>query len=375
MNEKPAGGRGLAQVGRMRLLGAVTTPTTPPATKLPTPFLAALGLSAGFMAFTAWDQSHWWRVKEDYSFGWLVPMFVAYVVYDRWATISARVREAGATAAGPRWSRWTLNTAASLGLIGGALFFLLGSFYRAGAGSSHPGTFAITLGMCSIVLSLIFFNVPTATEEGAATASAGTPTTPAAGASGWRALFADARLRVAVIFIFPVLVWLISAPLVSAIEQQVSLFLLRKVVTVVAFVFDMLGYPLEQQGNVLMLPKGPVGVADACSGIRSLTACLFAGSFLAATFFEQTWKKVTLVVASMFFAFVMNLGRSLFLTAWAYAYGPDAINGTVHDTAGYAVLGLTCAGLLLLVPVLNFKLESLAPKVEPEPAPEQPTAS
>ena len=136
--------------------------------------------------------------------------------------------------------------------------------------------------------------------------------------------------------------------------------------TVVAFVFDMLGYPLEQQGNVLLLPKGSVGVADACSGIRSLTACLFAGSFLGATFFEQLWKKVALVVASMFFAFIMNLGRSLFLTAWAYAYGPAAIEGTVHDAAGYAVLGLTCAGLLALVPVLNFKLESIA---APAPGP------
>jgi exosortase/archaeosortase family protein len=105
-----------------------------------------------------------------------------------------------------------------------------------------------------------------------------------------------------------------------------------------------------------MLPKGPVGVADACSGIRSLTACLFAGSFLGATFFTETWKKVTLVVAAMFFAFVMNLGRSLFLTGWAYAYGPDAINGSVHDAAGYAVLGLTCVGLLLLVPLLNLQL-------------------
>jgi exosortase len=122
----------------------------------------------------------------------------------------------------------------------------------------------------------------------------------------------------------------------------------------------MLGYPLEQQGNVLLLPKGSVGVADACSGIRSLTACLFAGSFLGATFFEDFWKKVVLVGASMFFAFLMNLGRSLFLTAWAYAYGPDAINGTVHDAAGYAVLGLTCLGLLALVPILNLKLESFA---------------
>lgn len=177
---------------------------------------------------------------------------------------------------------------------------------------------------------------------------------------GIATLLADARFRVAAVFIFPVLVWLISAPLVSAVESQVSLFLLRRVVTVVAFVFDLLGYPLEQQGNVLLLPKGSVGVADACSGIRSLTACLFAGSFLGATFFEVFWKKVVLVVASMFFAFLMNLVRGLFLTGWAYAYGPDAINGTVHDIAGYAVLGLTCAGLLALVPVLNFKLESLA---------------
>lgn len=343
--------------------------------KPPASFLAALGLSAGFMAFVAWDQSHWWRVKEDYSFGWLVPVFVAYVVYDRWPQILIRLREAESGPASPDWARWTLNTVASLGLLGGALFFLLGAFYRAGAGTSQPGTFALTLGMVAIVLPLIFFNV---TAGGPASLRAGSPgREPSKGGIGDPALqpvsksiatpLADARFRVAAIFIFPVLVWLISAPLVSAIESQISLFLLRKVVTVVAFAFDMLGYPLEQQGNVLLLPKGSVGVADACSGIRSLTACLFAGSFLGATFFTEFWKKVVLVAASMCFAFLMNLARSLFLTGWAYAYGPDAINGTVHDAAGYAVLGLTCAGLLALVPVLNFKLEKLAGPPPPMP--------
>ena len=336
----------------------VTDQTQTPTTRPPAPFLAALGLSAGFMVFVAWDQSHWWQVKEDYSFGWLVPLFVAYVVYDRWPKILARLREAEAGPAGPKWARWTLNIMASLGLLGGALFFLLGAFYRAGAGTSQPGTFALTLGMVAIVLPLIFFNVP-ASDVGrglAPTEDVGHKARP----TGLAALLADGRFRVAAIFLFPVLVWLISAPLVSAIESQISLFLLRKVVTVVAFTFDMLGFPLEQQGNVLLLPKGSVGVADACSGIRSLTACLFAGSFLGATFFEVLWKKVVLVGASMFFAFLMNLGRSLFLTAWAYAYGPDAINGTVHDVAGYAVLGLTCLGLLALVPILNLKLESFA---------------
>ncbi len=329
----------------MPLLGrSVTDSSTTISFKPPVSFLAALGLAAGFMAFVAWDQSHWWSTKEDYSFGWLVPLFTVYIVYDRWLQILARLREAETGPASARWVRWTLNTAAGLGLLAGALFFLIGAFYRAGAGTSHPGTFALTLGMVCIVLPLVFFNV----SSGGAVE----------GNRPYRIsdLWADGRFRVASLFIFPVLVWLISAPLVSAVEQQVSLFLLRKVVTVVAFVFDTLGYPLEQQGNVLMLPKGPVGVADACSGIRSLTACLFAGSFLGAAFFTETWKKVTLVVASMVFAFVMNLGRSLFLTGWAYAYGPDAINGTVHDTAGYAVLGLTCAGLLVLVPLLNLKL-------------------
>ncbi|MBI2814333.1 MAG: exosortase/archaeosortase family protein [Opitutae bacterium] len=317
--------------------------------KPPATFTATLGLAAGFMAFVAWDQSHWWRVKEDYSFGWLVPLFTGYVVYDRWPQILARLGAAEAGPAGAPWVRWTLNTAAALGLVFGALFFLLGAFYRAGAGTSQPGTFALTLGMAAIVLPLIFFNVPAVAEP-----MAGKPSTQFRFADLW----GDGRFRVASLFIFPVLVWLISAPLVSAVESQISLFLLRKVVTVVAFAFDLLGFPLEQQGNVLLLPKGPVGVADACSGIRSLTACLFAGSFLGAVFFEQTWKKVTLVAASMVFAFLMNLARSLFLTGWAYARGPDAISGTVHDAAGYAVLGLTCVGLLLLVPLLNLKLET-----------------
>lgn len=318
---------------------------------VPPVFLAALGLAIGFMAFVAWDQSHWWQVKEDYSFGWLVPMFTGYVIFDRWPQIKARLQAAAAGAAGPRWASWTLSVGAGIALTCGALFFLLGAFYRAGAGTSQPGTFALTAGMVAIVLPLIFFNVPRSTPLVAA---------PVPARFRFADLFADGRFRVASLFLFPVLVWMISAPLVSAVESQVSLFLLRRVVTVVAFVFDMLGFPLEQQGNVLVLPKGSVGVADACSGIRSLTACLFAGSFLGAVFFEDTWKKVVLVGASMFFAFLMNLGRGLFLTAWAYANGPEAIDGTVHDIAGYAVLGLTCVGLITLIPLLNLKFETRA---------------
>jgi len=353
---------------------------------VPGNFLAALALAGGFMAFVAWDQSHWWRVKEDYSFGWLVPVFAVYIAYDRWAEIVARLRAAAEAPASARWARWTLNATASLGLLFGALFFLLGAFYRAGAGTSQPGTLALTLGMGAIVLSLLFFNVPASAE-----ATAGKPTTVGRGLSptdadvgpkarpttasqelgppteptGLSALWREPRVRVAALFLFPALVWLISAPIVSAVENQLSLFLRHKVAVAVTFSFDLLGYPLEQQGNVLVLPDGgTVGVEDACSGIRSLTACLFAGSFLGAAFFTELWKKVALVGASMLFAFLTNIGRGLFLTAWAYNNGADSISGAVHDAAGYAVLGVTCAGLLLLVPLLNLKLEKAEPAAD-----------
>lgn len=315
---------------------------------VPGSFLAALGLGAGFLGFVGWDQSHWWRIKQDYSFGWLVPLFVAFTIHDRWPKILAALNACAADAS-PRVTgvgKWLLHLVVGGALTFGVLMFLLGSFYRAGAGTSQPGTLAITLGMCGILLPLLFINAPDSPS-------------PARGS-----VFSDARLRLTSLFLFPVLVWLVSAPMVSAVETQLNLALLRKVVTVVAFTFDTLGLPIEQQGNVLALPTGTVGVEDACSGIRSLTGCLFAGSFLAAVFLERLWKKIVLVSVALLLAFVTNLGRSLFLTAWAYNYGPKAIDGTVHDVAGYAVLGLTVVGLLCFLPLLNLRLAV----GEPEPA-------
>lgn len=336
-------GRGLASDDAPVWHGRVRNLWTKGSASSTAPLLTALLLAAGFFAFVGWDQSHWWRAKEDYSFGWIVPAFVAFVIYDRWAKITEAVAACAApgSARASGVARWLLGGLAGAALAGGALLFLLGAFYRAGAGSSQPGTLALTLGAAAIALPLIFFNAP----ETSAPAAAG--------------FWGDARWKLVALFLFPALVWLVSAPMVSVIEQQLNLFLLHKVVSVVSFVFDLLGLPLEQQGNVLVLPDGGrVGVEEACSGIRSLTGCLFAGSFLAAVFLDRGWKKVLLVAVAMLLAFVTNLGRGLFLTAWAYRNGAGSIEGTVHDAAGYAVLGLTVVGLLCLLPLFNLKLET-----------------
>ena len=309
---------------------------------VPAAFLSALLLCAGFMGFVAWDQSHWWSTKEDYGFGWLVPAFVAFVVHDRWPRILAALRACEAPGS-PRASGaagWVLGFSTYAALAGGALLFLIGALYRAGAGPSYPGTLALSLGTGALVLPLLLLNAPEAVEPATVPGRVG--------------LFADVRVKLVALFLFPALVWLVSAPMVSVIENNLSLFMLNRVASVVFFVFDTLGLSIEQQGNVLKLPTGDVGVAEACSGIRSFTACLFAGSFLAAVFLEKLWKKIGLVVSAIGFAFLTNLVRSLFLTGWAYNYSPKSIEGTVHDVAGYAVLGLTVLGLLCLLPLFNL---------------------
>jgi exosortase/archaeosortase family protein len=305
----------------------------------PDRFLAAMAVALAFAAFLTADQFHWWELRSDYAFGWLVPGLVVFVVIERWSRLTP-ILHPTAPSPLPAWGRVAAGLAAGAALWGGLVIFLLGALYRAGAGATQPGSLALAFGFCGILLGLVYFNVP-AGQVG-----------PVAG-KGWGTLKSDSRLRAAALFLFPAAIWMLSAPLATAVENAVSLFLLKKVVAVVFAVFSMLGYPLVQEGNVLVLPHGQVGVADACSGIRSLTGCLFAGSFLAAVFLDRFWQKVVLVGAALALAFFTNLLRSLFLTSWAYAYGSDAIEGRLHDATGWIVLGLTSIGLFCLLPLLR----------------------
>lgn len=338
----------------------------------PSLFSYTLLLSAGFGLFITWDQLYWWGRREDYSFGYLVPMFVAVVVWDRWPQLTkllgiktSKVNEkptedvdSSTPVDSPRLSfdwvtgtlypffKWFIPFGFYAGLVVGLLIFGLGAFYRAGAGPSHPGSLFIAVGAGMVVFALVYINLPDS-EEAWQKQNGLTLDGPGV---------LNRRLTTTLLFWFPCFIWIISAPLVSFIENALSLFLLNKVVTVVFFVFEMGGYALEQEGNTLILPTGRVGVEDACSGIRSLMGCLFAGTFLGAIFFKSSIKKILLVAFAMFFAFITNLMRSVFLTAWAYAHGPDAISGFVHDAAGYFVLGLTSVMLLVLIPIMNIQI-------------------
>jgi len=323
--------------------------------QLPRTHIGAVALVAGFAVFMIWDQVHWWRTLEDYSFGFLVPLFVAYVVYDRWPLIRSYLfrgapPEEAPTRGEPGPTDKAFEGLALVGFLGSLLLYGIGALLRSVTTPQNPASLAIAAGFAGILLSLVFIFAKERAD--------GEP------------MPLKHRFGLTLLFLFPALIWLISAPMVSVLETKIRVFLLTKVTIVVFNVFDILGYALEREGNVLILPEGQVGVEEACSGIRSLTACLFAGSFLAAVFLDRFWKKVLLVFAAMCFAVLTNMIRSLFLTLWAYHNGANAIDdhwvlpifgdiGSVHDVTGLAILGVTCVGLILLLPIFNFKVDNL----------------
>jgi exosortase/archaeosortase family protein len=229
------------------------------------------------------------------------------------------------------------------------VLFLIGGLLRGVSGPQNPASLAISMGFSWIVLLGVFvFSRERA--DGVA-------------------LGLRERLGLTCLFIFPALIWLISAPLVSVVQKAILVFLQSQVTTVVFTVFDLVGASLEREGSVLILNgTDQVGVEEACSGIRSLTACLFAGSFLAAVFLNKFWKQLCLIVAAMGLAFLTNMCRALFLTYWAYNHGSSAIDdhwmlpligdiGTVHDVTGFLILGVTCVGLVCLLPIFNYSPE------------------
>lgn len=290
------------------------------------------------MGYAIWNQAYWWSALEENWFGWLTPVFSVYVLLDRRARIVAEWNACGAPRS-PRavgWRRLFLNFMVACAFAFGLVAFLAGSFHRAGGGPSIKGTCVASAGVTAMLIFLPWLAAPRASD-------------PAP--SGFNG---DARWKFCSLLIFPATVWLLSAPLVSVIQGQLSLYLLNPIISAVSFIFDMLGLPLGREGNVLILPDhGRVGVEEACSGIRSLTACLFAGSFLGAVFLKPMWQKCVLVLAAIALALGMNFARSVFLTAWAYRHGTTSIEGAIHDAAGYSVLFFTAAGLFGLLALFN----------------------
>jgi exosortase len=125
--------------------------------------------------------------------------------------------------------------------------------------------------------------------------------------------------------------------------------------------------PVLLNGNVIRIPGHDLFVAEACSGLRSLTALVNLGVLLGAMLLAKPWSRVTLLVLAIPMAILIN-GFRIFLTAFlVFFVSPEAGSGFMHTTEGWLMFVIAFASLGAVAWLLLFG----GGKPTPRPAAEE----
>jgi len=165
--------------------------------------------------------------------------------------------------------------------------------------------------------------------------------------------------------------WLLSAPIPPGTYTRLTLGLQLMVTENVLRALHLLGIAAVRHGNILDLASTSVGVEEACSGVRSLISCVFAGLFFSASLVRRPWSRALIVGLSAPLALGMNFIRSLTLTLLANS--GVTIAGRWHDLTGFAVLGVTAALLAGLALLLEHKSGTQQSALSGQPAAPDPS--
>ena len=108
------------------------------------------------------------------------------------------------------------------------------------------------------------------------------------------------------------------------------------------------GYPIAQNGVMIMIGSYQVLVKDACSGMNSIFALSAIGVFYAYAFrWENKLRSVLLLAAIIPITIAANFIRVVALVLIAYYGGVDLLEGTLHDLTGIGLFVIAVALLFL----------------------------
>ncbi len=281
----------------MKAEETIVDSTAPASSGWKNSLMTCLPLSV-FVGWWIYSLQFQWRAQEEYRFGYLVVVLVAFLVWDRW---DSRPKSDAPVATWRAWG-WSLL---------GFPLVLVAELYRYALARSPASATALSLGTICFIRAAIL--------------------------QQW----GPQTLRH---FRFPILFALIAVPIPGVVWSPVVFGLKGLVTFVNVELLNLLGIPALQQGSVIQLPNCRVGVDEACSGIRSLQSSLMMALFIGDQSLRQAGLRGLLVGGAVGWAVVGNIGRSLYLSLTAHRHGAEALDA-VHDTAGWSVLVVTLVGL------------------------------
>jgi exosortase len=296
----------------------MTSSTTPVSSRSLSPILPLLLVSACFLwAFgsTLTDLFYVWRTNDQYSHGFLVPAFAAFLLWLRRDKIQGRAMRPGLIVG-------VLLLAFALGLRLAGVYW----FYVA------LDSFAIVpcvAGLCWLM-------------------------------GGWTAFR----------WAWPSILYLtFMIPLPYRLSTAMSAPLQSLATTVSTFLMQTIGLPALAEGNVIALNEARLNVVEACSGLRMLMVFVALSAAMALLTRRPLLEKLILLVSAFPIAVVSNILRITATGILHETTNSETANVFFHDLGGWLMMPL---GLLFLAMELKLLSHLL---LEAPPAPPKTVAA
>ena len=277
-----------------------------------------------------------WEAREQYAYGWFVPIFAALLFWRRWADRPGRSLEHGARSVELPAPRPPLPALSS----------------PPPAPSSQPGSPAarwllpilIIIPLAALLPLRIIYEI---NRDWPLISWLYTPIV--VGLTLFGVYLAGGRpwLRH---FAFPIALILVAVVWPYRIEKGLTQGLMRIVADLTVELLGWMNIPAMQRGNLIDLSTGTVGVDEACSGIRSFQSSLMAGLVMGELYRMTAVFRLGLVGCGLVAAFIFNVARTLLLSWQASQHGIDVIDKW-HDPAGMTIT-IACFFVLWMVAVL-----------------------
>jgi exosortase len=132
---------------------------------------------------------------------------------------------------------------------------------------------------------------------------------------------------------------LLMVPLPGRIHNMISGPLQRLATSGSVFVLEVFLPRVSQQGNVVMLNENtPMAVAEACSGLRMLTAFIIVAGFIAFMVKRARWEKTVLFLSSIPVAVICNIIRIVGTAILMLMVSTEVGEKFFHDLAGIVMM-------------------------------------
>jgi exosortase len=140
---------------------------------------------------------------------------------------------------------------------------------------------------------------------------------------------------------------LFMVPLPFRVETALGLPLQRLATLCSTYILQTLGLPALAEGNTILLPSGPIGVAEACSGLSMMLIFFALSTALVILVHRPRLDKAIILLSSLPIALLVNMIRIAATGVAQEEIGPQVAHAIFHDAAGWLMMPLAL-GLLAL---------------------------